>query len=325
MIKKILIFISLISVDVSAMQWCKNGYFSDFSTFLALIVSGASQTSKKKFPNNGICWLELLPPEIQDHIASYLVFSDRETDQEFIKRTLGITLIQVCGVSTRYKYLNSIIKIKRSGLFFALSIIHKKTRKERSICSYFCSSEFAPRRISDSLVACSPDCSKVIYSPDADRELPQKLHLFDIYKNTQSKYYFGNRDDRKIRYVNNAISSDGKILTSLLHGFGDSSPFPARNSGLHISDISDVTKNILELSDEEIAKCKLITINNPNIVTFNKQGTKVIVRSNYEYEIFDLCDEAEHNQKSRKTLADYFRQRGICKNLLCRTESEDNL
>lgn len=112
MIKKILIFISFVSVDASAMQWCKNGYFSDLNTFLALTVAPATPTNKES--KQSICWLELLPPEIQDHIASYLVFRDRETDQEFIKRALGITVRRLCDVYTRYKYLNVAVKIKRS-------------------------------------------------------------------------------------------------------------------------------------------------------------------------------------------------------------------
>src|SRR5581483_614126 len=34
-----------------------------------------------------ICYLTLLPREIHDHIASYLIFNDRESDDEFIART----------------------------------------------------------------------------------------------------------------------------------------------------------------------------------------------------------------------------------------------
>lgn len=143
------------------------------------------------------------------------------------------------------------------------------------------------------------------------------MHLIDIHKNTRSKYFFENKNGKEIRLVDSGISSDGKMLARILHSYDNPSIFSAGKTVLLVSDISDPTKNTLELSDQEIAKCKPVDIHFP-LVAFNKQGTKVIVHNNKEYEIFDLCDEVEHKQKGEKILVDYFRQRGVCKNLLAR-------
>lgn len=319
MFKRFMVVILLVSIDATAMQWCKNGYFSDLSTFWALIVASTTQTSKERNQvssnanNNGICWLELLPAEIQDHIASYLIFRDRETDEQFIKRALAIAKNRseynddVPCISC--EFLDTKITIKRSMWHpFIVSIANKKTGSNKDLYDHFNFFEFAPR-VRSSLLACSPDSSKIVFGPIWFLGDQEKIQVLNINKSAQSKYSF--KEDSQINNSDIGISNDGKMLALL---YSKSSTVFSRELMLDIFHISDLTKDASQLSDKEKLKCQAIGIN-ASIVAFNKQGTKVIVRNDSEYEIFPLVDEDEHKQKSLKTLQDYFRQRGVCKEL----------
>ena len=64
-----------------------------------------------------------------------------------------------------------------------------------------------------------------------------------------------------------------------------------------------------------------ILLKSVTFLDFNKQGTKIIThgvcfeKEERTYFMWNVVTEQKHRAQSIKTLADYFKQRGVCKNL----------
>jgi len=298
-------FIVLISSCVVGMEkeTQKPGFFTWFFSSWAAqkAVNQEQEKLKAKFEEPGICYLELLPAEIQDHIAQYLVFRDRETDQELIARTQGMK--QGCDENRKNEYLNGKFTLENRWLLFTmvLNAYNKKTNQKKMLCEF---EHYQSDGSDDFLYSPAADCSKVIFLK-ASGISKSLVQVFDLLASSK-------KEER--------IS--GSTLNRSIYGHGDCAIGISCDGNIYarVWDVFESGKVFLRigrLKGDDIMK-RQITISEPRCVAFNKQGTKVIVRNNKEYEVFDLCSESEHNQKSRKILADYFRQRGICKNLLAR-------
>src|SRR3984885_4419086 len=282
------------------------------------------QEEPKKFeepPKDGICYLELLPAEIQDHIASYLVFRDKENDQEFIERTSLIEEItyddpDLYNEYKGYRYRDTEVVLDGAWNVMyrpSLRITRATTKRKVELYSFGLTEEFEVKNI---VSGASPSFSKVVLAQNEGEKT--NIKVFNVSEKTRSNHSLSSNEIVQNIYLNAkseckavGISNDGTWMACLIN-------IEPLGCALRLKSFTDVIKN-------RQLYIKIISVKNPDRVVFNKQGTKVILRNNSEYEIIRLCDEAEHKQKSEKTLADYFRQRGICKNLLCRTESEDNL
>jgi hypothetical protein len=280
---------------------------------------------------NDICWLELLPRDVQNHIASYLVFRDRESDQEFIKRTSRIKEI-TCDDPYWYRDRKTCeygdVKIVLNGDWSivapaSLSIANKKTRKKKILYRF-------PFSLGDSfvtdtfMVGASPDFSKVILAQEDDKKVDVKI--FDVMSEKSKKYSLQKEsllvsEKQEARYFipNERIYCQALAMSNDCTFMGAILKYSYKTSDwyyLHIATINDAMEDLSPFGS------KLIIIDKPNYVAFNKQGTKVIVRhNNVVHKIFALCAEGECEQKSIKTLAAYFKQRGVCKELKSSTSS----
>jgi len=287
-------------------------YFNKLTSYANAFFSNKNKKDPSKDPSintDGICWLsdDKLPSDVQNKIAQYLTFNDRETDTEFITRAKE--LLKNGGLKTQdeiYKKIHDhTIIYKRKGGDIEL-IANKETRdssaphtvlsvstgltvyshKNKVLNKLYATHRCFPQYFSETFFEVAPDFSKAILVEDFESEI--KVNAFDIVtkknicKESLKKVSIG------LRYPV-AISSDGSTLAFV------------EDSQLKI-------KNILKDKNKEV----LIPLHLVQRVDFNKQGTKIIVQGgNGKYIIHPLVSQEKHALKSKKTLPDYFNQKGI--------------
>jgi len=242
------------------------------------------------------CYIASFPVDIQNEIAQYLTFYDREDEAEFIERT---KVIPQGDKNRPISYLNGEIKIDKWHSFGkgSCSFIAKNSKIQSfKNAHYFPIHEGYKTCDSNHLFSCSPDCSTFIWGYDNWCN-HQKFKIFNT-KNSHWTYLTMNLDIA----VAVAVSSGATHIALVIKTSELESPFYT----LKIINTADKTQ-IFQVSE----KIKS--------VAFNKQGTQVIIHyPNDEYKIFPISRimmQASHQEKSKKTLSHYFLQRGVCKKL----------
>jgi len=278
-----------------------------FSTHLSIeaFLSTSSITSVESDPSknpsintDGICWLNTLPPEIHNKIAQYLTqyltFNDRESDIEFTERVqklLNNKKLKKFVSQGGYAELKCVKTL--FGFGFSkdniLEVYSDRTKKR---------TELHKQRIGDSqyyesLLEFVPNYSKAILAEDfyscAHARVFDLVSQKEIGKKSLKTYIFFP--------VALAISSDGTKLATI---------DIEEDLSLVIEDILNNTTKKIKISQIGTRLC------------FNKQGTKILVyrKNTYgknEYYTYPVVSPEEHNLKSEKNLAAYFKQKGVCK------------
>lgn len=236
-----------------------------------------------------ICYLALLPADIHDHIASYLIFNDRESDDEFIART------RTAGTITS----------EHSAM------INKHENYKFTVYS-----------TRGTLRTYSVDCSKII---TLERQDEPKVTILDIQHNTMkesAKLAELSRESIKSLIGKIALSRTGSHYAQLR----DERRQESFNERVSYKDCL-LIKNVLSSETQQFPIPS--QYNNFISIGFNKQGTKIIVHANkygtwelipedetpeIHYMVL-LVSQEEHEEKSKKTLAHYLRHICCCDDL----------
>lgn len=255
------------------------------------------------------CYLALLPRDICDRITSYLTFEDRESDDEFIDRTLKYGLI-----SSEHQ---SLLETKNNFC-----------DRERDSC---CALPKTPPR------AYSVDRSKIISLEGESYNKNQKVTIVNLQNKTKKE------DQNLTQLLHDNIENITQIAlsrTNSLCAFLHAKKFVSKTESRAISTIYEhyiTVKNILspETNPEFFLNKIVLSIrdafpdDNSISIGFNKQGTKIIMhaKGNSLFEnpikatedremwhcIFLLTSPEEHEEKSKKTLETYLKGIGCCK------------
>lgn len=249
------------------------------------------------------CTLAILPEDIKNEIARYLIFDCKEDDIEFSKRALKL--------STKYCCISCILPDNKSYLienenysieFHAplyhlgqikptVTIINKSTKKETVIFETLHIELEQPFY----LIAASCNFDYIIIIKKLTwRSLAHDTSfvLINTKKTSTVNIHFENYPiSSKLLY--SAISSDGLIGALLLQ----------ENNIQNLEIINFKTKVSNKI---EVKNCKWIG--------FNKQNTKLAtVDTNNNITLYLITSAQDHAEKSKKTLKDYFYKHAICK------------
>lgn len=246
-----------------------------------------------------ICNLASLPKDVQDMIAAYLQFRTIESDQAFIFRTeiKSHNVSDYHRQAQHYERPNGCFSGDSPDSLKKVFLDQSDTRRSRLVCS-----DRVPRKESQPQVV--DEVAKLI---DADKEYYQTIDV--------------------------AISSDGQWFGRLaqkkvVNVFTGEAVANCNRAQITVVDISTATG----LSETQITVGHIpagtkrdfaipVLLKSIIFLDFNKQGTKIIThgvcyeKEERTYFMWNVVDEKEHAAKSIKTLADYLRQRGVCKNL----------
>lgn len=253
------------------------------------------------------CYIARLPDDIKNHIASYLTFHDRETDAEFIERTIDIPQ---GDEKTSIAYQNAKISLKKQGLQFVfhtnintdLVVYNQKTKLHRTLRTYKSHVSGYPSTI---LFSCSPSALKIITSEctiesTRDSESDNICNI-DVYSLIDQAEYTNFVLPHHLHAL--AITDDGRFFAYIAHKYNKQTH---KNSYcLYLYNTSTETSQLV------YSMSKFSTFG--TAIAFNKQTTKIAITGNNRRDIINLVEEEEHQQKSQKRLIDYFRHRGVCK------------
>lgn len=243
----------------------------------------------------GIRHFAALPIEVRDLIAEYLVFKDRESDAEFIKRVIeGTTAIPSPLSHAHCKQLMP----NGSGLARSESMGLVAIHHYKALASYL------------------PDRSKILFvekfwTGEVTRGIfnaTPKASLIDIKHNTKrADAYLTELVQEKMDNLSCiALSHDGNLIVRVFETHCNRPYACMANDIVVHNKQTGEQKNLGRGYD--IASCE-----------FNKQGTKIIAFSKGEkstnHTLYSYASEQEHAIKSKKTLAEYLRQKGVCSNL----------
>lgn len=233
-------------------------------------------------PQN-ICFLARLPVDIQDMVASYLPFRNIETENAFIFRTE----IKSHNVSDYHREAQQYRR--PDGCFSAYSpdnlkktyLIHSDQNKSKIVVS-----DTVPRKEAESQVLDS--VSKLI---DDDTEYNQTV---DVAISSDSQWFARLAQHKVVNvFTGEVIANCNRVQITVIH-------------------IPSGTKRDFALP---------ILLKSVVFLDFNKQGTKIIThgvcfeKEEKTYFMWNAVNEKEHAARSIKTLGEYFKQRGVCKNL----------
>ena len=293
MLTKIYILLGLLAIPSSTFSM----------EFLSKKLKGVTSISKHKSKPEikaDICHLLLLPEDIQNLIAQYLVLRDIETDTEFIERTNEILKTRT---DNKVENNTAILELKRSFNIFldhaeTLTVYNKKSNKEKGLFSHRLPL-IASYPMENFLFAFSPNGSKVIFY----REFPTQdgnragLGVCDLVMDRSEKF---------INYTNDGTKGIALSFRNKLARVFDKYNRVTHNTVpcLEIKSLAGTEKSI-ELP---------FVLAKSGFVAFNKQGTKI--RVDYFGDkplIIPLCSPEEHHKQSQKRLIDFFRQKGVCK------------
>lgn len=266
---------------------------------------------------DGVCLFARLPKDIQDYIAEkYLIFRDRETDEDFLarvnkgeKKPIRFRGFHYTGWLTGERYvINAVREPTSNGTAFR--------DKELNV-------DLQSHLIRDNmLVNCSVDGSKALILQDrlTDKSglIERKVTYFDFVKGESHVHYCKNKGN----IYSTAISNDGSKFCYV---------YRAPEERLYIASFDGSMKADIALITE---KHNTVLCGYPipdfsksgtdfelsNELNFNKQGTMIAARwfrwKENDTVIITIADFSDdHKAKTKKTLDAYFRLHGICKNL----------
>lgn len=227
-----------------------------------------------------ICYLAHLPKDVQDMIAEYLPFKDRESDGEFIKRAM-----ELYQLPAPLPLCYDLCEWPGFG-----------TGSDGCIASYLID------RSKILLVERYYDNGPIPKVSIIDLKKKEKILQEDLKELVKEKM-------SSILYM--TLSRDSKLISQLLtteteeYTNGRIERIFYRLKLLITNRDNHEVKHV-SLPDS-FTKCE-----------FNKQGTKIILLNNYKemrYGIHRIVDQKEHATKSQKTLSEYLRQYVVCKDL----------
>jgi hypothetical protein len=230
--------------------------------------------------NRTHCPLARLPKDVQDHIAEYLEFNDRESDREVVAAINKIPDKRFAfKARTQYsapEAVNIFVKFLNSRKILATS--------DKVGFEY------------------SRDKSKIILA--YQHENPNVTMYYCIYDHKQNKLVYA------VKWPLNhgfdlcellGVSNDGRYFSLIryhkeqedTYGYFETNP----------SDSSKPYHALGTIADRGFGP--------DPIVEFNKQAT--LCYDKRENTFYTLCSEQEHTERSKKTLALYLHQKCICK------------
>lgn len=235
-------------------------------------------------PQKNECYLALLPKDVQDMIARYLPFNDRETDDEFIKRALRL-----------YKLPRPFRPLSICAEF--IELCPPGHSRDGNTASYI---------LYKSKILLIEKFFKIGFGPTP------KVSIIDLKKNqkivqTDLINIIKEKID-SLEYM--TLSRDEKLIAQIVTNHLETYRTPFYYQYKLLIKNREDNLVIQEFSlPAEFDKCE-----------FNKQGTKIIAfskvnRDAIQHQIYQIKNENEDRIKSQKTLSEYLRHRGICKNL----------
>jgi len=239
--------------------------------------------------------IDKLSGSMQDRIAQYLSFNDRESDAEFFKRTQSLLknkeFKHVCKngyieLTMEFNFFKDFLGFQPDNIVKVYSHYTKITNMLRIPC-------ISSWRNCRKFFECAPHFSKAILLEDSDEKT--RVNMFDLIARKRIYTEEWKRDDKLLSDAV-ALSSDGTkfALVEKIEDSWDS-----------LLKIKDIVRNEIETI--------IIPVGLAERVDFNKQGTKIIIQNKEGRYIHPLADKQEHALKTEKTLAAYFRQKGIRK------------
>jgi len=311
--KKTLIFCCIFIV-------CSTYPMKKITSLISQLKSKKKSKQELKEETRGVCYLALLPDDIQNLIAEYLPFPDREDEREFVERARKV---QQGDKNNPIKQGNFLIKLMEEevlnmpsifGYYLELSFENTIAEEKKNLIDTYSGMAWEK----EDIFSCSADASKVIMTNNFEG-----TSIFDTRKNKQIYKVEAPKQGFINKTIASAISNDGTLIACIedLH-FYKVRPSPDGKGKILF------TKNS---PGPYILTCKNINNNTeaqpislPNtikkLIAFNKQATQIIVFETTDtwhdkYHIFLSADEQEHVQKSKKTFNNFLQKWGICKDL----------
>lgn len=225
-----------------------------------------------------ICHLALVPKDVQVIIASYLIFDDRETDDELIERAQEAA----------------------------------KLPPPIELCSKYKACPKGAEGCMGCIASYLTDRSKMLYVEQYHNG--KYTPIVSIVDTTQNKKTLVPQlvEFAKLNMPNARtmiLSRDGILAVRVLYANHSwELPYEIRLKNLKSSD-----EKLIDHLPGKLISCE-----------FNKQATRIIylfcgyetlLKSKPKYVIYPISSEIEHVDKSKKTLAAYFRQNRVCKDL----------
>lgn len=265
---------------------CNKKEFRALMKIINMIFILSMFTSAMEIQQN-VCYLAYLPKEVQDMIAVYLPFKAPETDEELKKRAFEI---------------------------------YKLPEPSSLITEHFSAGLRLGFAMGPIIAAYLIDRSKILFIERYHLDsLFLKVAIIDLKKNQK----ISQENLNEIVKVNMfsliymTLSYDEKLVAILL---AKKSPAEYRGgfAEIHKAHYILVIKNRDTLKEIQF---NLPTYSTFNKCEFNKQGTKIFAfgrntRKEIEYQkIYEISNINENLIKNQKTLSEFFRQNGICKDL----------
>lgn len=232
---------------------------------------------------NQVCHLARLPTDVQNIIAQYLSLRNIESEANFIYRT----------------------EIKS----YNVSDYHRDAQQYRR--PHDCFSTYSPDNLKKAyLIHTDQNKSKVVTSDTVPEKESERAELNNVASliDEDKEYY---------QTIDVAISSDGQW-------FGRLAQHKVINvsSGEAFENCNRAQITVIHIPSNTKRDFAIPTLlKSVTFLDFNKQGTKIITHGiTYEkeeriYFMWNVVTEKEHKDKSKKTLADYLKQKGACKDL----------
>lgn len=241
---------------------------------------------------NNICHISRLPLETQNHIASYLVFSKEETEEEFIART------QTCAPIPKDIYIYS--EWER----LPTTTITAGFPNNNHIAIF----EFlSGTKQSHLTIITNNDQKNVVFS----RPFTGLDYIYGIAFSSEpnSMIALVNRSESKKNHFKiecKDIKSNAHLFTQKLNGYTYVDSIHFNKQGTHII-VHGINENLTQKSDKTISCIKDIDPFGGLIMGLRIQD------SPYHYTLFPIIEEQNHT--SKKTLLKYFNRKIICKSL----------
>ncbi len=242
----------------------------------------------------GPCYLANLPEEIQCLILEFIGYECYECDEAFIERTKknkqGKIDVPIENAKSR---ISSEVSLSSPLTDCIINAYNKKTRNNKILYS-----SFHDPGLAHPLFSYSPHSSKmVVFDGETSQYQSNALCIHDMKKgDVIHKKYSGQDDCISVAVSDNrrcpmdadiarVMRKDNRHYLSLTHSDRD--------------DREEIPLDVLGF--------------NTLFCAFNKQGNKIIIRSDKgDHRIIPLC--TNHTEpKYKKTLLDYCKERGICK------------
>lgn len=277
--------------------------------------TSSAQNNEEPFP------IDSLPINLQDDIAKFLKSKTKESDEEFLNRVdyKSQSIFFDVNHPGDHEYYNASFQLIGNRIFkeqysshdtqWKLHVYNIKTDRNYTLHEWTEYYLYSIQRANTdmTLIASAPDCLKcLIYDQ-------HKGIIFDLI--TQQKIQEYNHRYRhlslKEQYEAIALSRDGNYVAKVLR----LCPKDEKETlQLHLFKINN---NVCEKI--AIAKLDLPYV---SVLSFNKPGTQIMAYKHAHFksdsdkhQIINLVSLLEHRQRTTKTLADFFREQGIRKNI----------